>query len=385
MTSTYALAIASSASELQAPLLREFLQRYVSYRVFFNVSMPFSGYSMEFHLPYYALRQSAIPYRDSRPLRRCGRFITTRNTGLPEYLYEAQISVIVTGFDEWFWTAYCCTDTYFGSEKNIHFYHDGGPSGYDAPGGGDRPNHDPIWNPREYFLNVLSRRFRQITKEWSIVVYTIEDRLQFHEASIFYDKIHPFDGAKREASLVDDAKFSRTKEFTWIVELLRLLHNALTKTIESWENFEEGEIQYFQVEDKDILRMDWSRYLEGIEKDMAELRLLRTSLHQKIEMFDNKRNGLVNASVMVESRDATDQGRNIGLLTRVTVAYLPLSLGTGIFSMVIMPKQANWEAYALLLIFLAFLTLAIAFRSHAMKATAMGSWQWLKRAVTERF
>ena len=57
----------------------------------------------------------------------------------------------------------------------------------------------------------------------------------------------------------------------------------------------------------------------------------------------------------------------------------------GIFSMVIMPKQANWEAYALLLIFLAFLTLAIAFRSHAMKATAMGSWQWLKRAVTERF
>ena len=135
---------------------------------------------MEFHLPYYALRQSAIPYRDSRPLRRCGRFITTRNTGLPEYLYEAQISVIVTGFDEWFWTAYCCTDTYFGSEKNIHFYHDGGPSGYDAPGGGDRPNHDPIWNPREYFLNVLSRRFRQITKEWSIVVYTIEDRLQFH-------------------------------------------------------------------------------------------------------------------------------------------------------------------------------------------------------------
>ena len=74
--------------------------------------------------------------------------------------------------------------------------------------------------------------------------------------------------------------------------MLRLLHNALTKTIESWENFEEGEIQYFQVEDKDILRMDWSRYLEGIEKDMAELRLLRTSLHQKIEMFDNKRNGV---------------------------------------------------------------------------------------------
>ena len=33
------LAIVSTASSLRAPVLRDFLQRYVSYRVFFGVSM----------------------------------------------------------------------------------------------------------------------------------------------------------------------------------------------------------------------------------------------------------------------------------------------------------------------------------------------------------
>ena len=131
---------------------------------------------MEFHLPYYALRQSSLPRNDSRGLRRCGRFMITRaNSETPEYLYEAQISLLVSGVDEWFWTSYCCADTYFGSEKTIQYYHD---RDLDASSGGERPTHYPVWNPREYFLYVLSRRFRQVTQEWRVVVTAVEDRLQ---------------------------------------------------------------------------------------------------------------------------------------------------------------------------------------------------------------
>ena len=147
------------------------------WRILNQLLQPF-GFAMEFHLPYYALRQSDLPTPDPRGLRRHGKFLTKRVTdGVPEYLYEAQISVLVTGIDEWFWTAYCCAETYFGSEETMQFYHH---RKVDAPTGGFKPKLYPIWNPREYFLLVLCRRFRQVRTEWANVVNALEGRLQHH-------------------------------------------------------------------------------------------------------------------------------------------------------------------------------------------------------------
>jgi hypothetical protein len=200
MDSLCGLAIVSTASSLRAPVLRDFLQRYTSYRVFFGVSMvrPFStsgpsklimgfksfGFALEFHLPYYALRQGSVRQIDPRGLRRCADFIPDRlSPDASEYLYEAQISVVVTGIDEWFWTAYCCTDTHFGSEESVQYYHE---NGLDAPTGGEKSTDYPIWNPREYFLVVLSCRVKQTTKEWGNVINTLETRLKYHVENPFY-------------------------------------------------------------------------------------------------------------------------------------------------------------------------------------------------------
>lgn len=101
-----------------------------------------------------------------------------------------------------------------------------------------------------------------------------------------------FSKSERTSSLVDDAKFTRTKDYTRTIDLLRLLHNALIKKIESWENFEIGEIQYFEVQEYHALRKTWDSYIAGINKNITELRFLRRNLQQKIEMFDNKRSGV---------------------------------------------------------------------------------------------
>ena len=131
---------------------------------------------MEFHFPYYALRRSAAPLTDPRGLRRCAMFAAdTLLSQENEYLYEAQISLLVTGIDEWFWTAYCCVETYFGSEETIYHYQD---EHLDAPSGGERRARYPVWNPREYFLFIASRRFRQVTREWSVIVKALEARLR---------------------------------------------------------------------------------------------------------------------------------------------------------------------------------------------------------------
>ncbi|SLM40775.1 hypothetical protein LPUS_11624 [Lasallia pustulata] len=307
LTPMCALAIAATSSSTQRPVIRDFLQRYISYRVYFGVSNPRS-FVIEFHLPYYALRSSTARLKDPRRLRRCGKFIPSRDApGALEYLYEAQISFLIIGVDEWYWTAYCLADTYFGSEETIQSYNDRQLDGFTT-----QSREFPVWNPRQYALLVMSRRMKQVAKEWTNVINTLETRLEYHEESIFNE-------LNEEPAFEDDKSFSRTKDYTSRVQLLRLLYNALVKTVESWESFEAGEIRFFDLPNDGILQALWNSYLADMEKDMTELRFLCRSVQQRIEMFDNMRNGLVNASALVESRMATDQNQNIGELTKVTV------------------------------------------------------------------
>ena len=108
------------------------------------------------------------------------------NQGRPqsEYLYEAQISLLITGVDEWFWTTYFCAETHFGSEESIQYYHE---NKLDALTGGEKSLLYPVWNPREYYLSILSRRLKQVTKEWSTVVESLEDRLRIHVCGYSYN------------------------------------------------------------------------------------------------------------------------------------------------------------------------------------------------------
>ena len=134
-----------------------------------------TGFALEFHLSYYALRSHTCKVQDSRELRRSGPLFPDSNPN--EFLHEAQISFVIIGLDEWVWTAYCLTETYFGSEESIEYYY---RRGYDAPSGGAKPMHYPIWNPREYFLFILASRIRQSRQEWFNAVRTLEARIQYH-------------------------------------------------------------------------------------------------------------------------------------------------------------------------------------------------------------
>lgn len=71
-----------------------------------------------------------------------------------------------------------------------------------------------------------------------------------------------------------------------------MFHNSLVNLLESWASFQAGEIHYFQVRDNDSLAELWVSYHASIEEDIKELRFLRRSIRQRIEMFDNMRNGV---------------------------------------------------------------------------------------------
>ena len=90
------------------------------------------------------------------------------------FYYEAEISFLITGVDEWHWTAYCCVDTFFDGELEPDWYWE---NHFDGPIGGSRQEFQPVWNPREYFLLVFSRRMSQATREWKNLTDVLNSRL----------------------------------------------------------------------------------------------------------------------------------------------------------------------------------------------------------------
>ncbi len=145
---------------------------------------------MEFHVPYMAVRDKLeldpryMTVQDKlkvapRRLRTSYEMLETlemeaKHTENDSFYHQAQISFLLTGVDEWHWTAYCCVDTYFGSEKDPEWYLS---RHFDGPPGGGQLEFLPIWNPREYFLLVFTRRLNQATKEWTNAILKLESRL----------------------------------------------------------------------------------------------------------------------------------------------------------------------------------------------------------------
>jgi len=101
-----------------------------------------------------------------------------------------------------------------------------------------------------------------------------------------------FNEEVRKASLTDDVEFTRTREYTTTIELLRLLYNTLVRIIESWEGFDDGEVQYFDIRDNEDLGRRWESYFASIQRNMTELWYLRRTIQQRIDALDSKKNGV---------------------------------------------------------------------------------------------
>lgn len=155
--------------------------------------MGFLIYELELHLPYFALRASPPP-KDRPPNGEKGRprrkwtdlsFLNIQST--PEFqhkgnygIYEAQISVIVCGPDDWKWVAYAFVDTEFDDGDDLEeeefpyqgFHRDPIVSNDSLDA------NFPIENPRLYFLRMLKTRTEQVLREWQYLVRRVECRIK---------------------------------------------------------------------------------------------------------------------------------------------------------------------------------------------------------------
>jgi hypothetical protein len=100
---------------------------------------------------------------------------------IPEYIYESQISVMVSGIDNWVWTAYCFVDVYFKGDthtEKVEHYSSDAINRMDPHSCGKHAADRPVWDPRKYFLRALSARVEQVREEWensvSLLMFQID-------------------------------------------------------------------------------------------------------------------------------------------------------------------------------------------------------------------
>src|SRR5271154_240991 len=151
-------------------------------------------FQLAFHLPYYVWRGSQKVCEDHRrdanasPLRQSQdvSFLNWKSSGSSGFLYEAQISCVVAGSDEWRWVAYCFVDTYFDAaedaKETVLSYHEDSLVDEGMPADpftfGVTHADNPIQKPKEYFLMVFRIRIDQVKREWQQLVAKVQQSIR---------------------------------------------------------------------------------------------------------------------------------------------------------------------------------------------------------------
>lgn len=314
--------------------LKHFLNRYLRPRGFFRTELTPEAFILEFHIPYCALREDPN-VQDARTLGerplRASRPLPLGSDDAKEYYHESTNSFMIIGVDEWLWTALCFVEGFYDPKRDVReFFTLARP--LDPCIGGLKFMEWPIWNPREYFLTVLTRRLRQAAREWATLIQVFEGRMRDYEE-------------QNIRQVFDISELTHTKQLTPAIAALRRFRDNLATTLSAWDDFERNGMDAFGLQACDGLRPRWDGLTSEIRSHISELRAMHLLLAQRLEFFNSMRDSvglidvgnmrkatnkwqIVNASALRESGAATKQGEFVRILTCMTVLFLSPQLTT---------------------------------------------------------
>ncbi|KAF2193385.1 hypothetical protein K469DRAFT_734797, partial [Zopfia rhizophila CBS 207.26] len=251
----YILALINTASSHQVSALRDAIWKHLAWQMSIKVKIPPKGYSaftLEFHVPYFALRDSnswseVAHSENRRPSRRWIdlSFLKVRPQLREKSTYgicEAQISLVICGIANSRWVAYSFVDTEF-DDEDLLSENSSDENFHEDPIAGTCSNRiidadSPLWDPREYFLVVVEFRMSQVLKEWRNLVRKVECYI-----SDYRDQLSFIHGRNQTTDDLQQA-------FDWTMQaigLLLQLRGCLSETTKAWEIFSsaEGDLAYF--------------------------------------------------------------------------------------------------------------------------------------------
>ncbi|KAE9363248.1 hypothetical protein N431DRAFT_357282 [Stipitochalara longipes BDJ] len=368
-------AVLATAPRSQALALKNLFYKYLTAKASVGVTIPsigFRTFTFELHLPFYVLKASRELLEDGRktyhgePLRRAWHlpFLSEPKNMLrisagDQCLFESQISISVTGIDHHFWTAYGLFDTYYGSNETANSYHEARlrTNGLANPLAAGRLLN-PIVDPRQYFFRVCEARIIQVRREWNVLVDKLDNEVKTSKRNADFPL--EFDHAKTRQAVLDVTAWNRE-----MVKLLRRLRSRLEDTVNAWDRFQKAEVGYFLFDDDSptastSLR-DMTSSVDTIFWDLKEILKKLESL--QAELCQDSPQGL-NAHYTHGNHEAQlfqqKIARHIQILTIITIVYLPLALGTAVFSTNsgVLPFTPNFGRFIISLFILTALMVA---------------------------
>ncbi|KAF5707743.1 transcription factor SEF1 [Fusarium mundagurra] len=339
------VALASTASSVQATFLPDFFYKYLGSRTSLGIHRPMRGpliFGLEFHLQFYVWCEGGQEFHDLRkkrngkPLRQSRQPFYLKLDGRNEpqvHIYETQVSCLITGIDEDSWVAYQFFDTYYLEDKTLEQREEHGVKPDPLTGGLFDANL-PIWTPREYFLIVYECRLKQVRHAMHNLVARLFLRLEPYTQ----------DEGDMTASPVERIVESMAqKKLTQRIlneanSFLNPTIHSICKAIEVWDRFSRRDLAYLS----DILKSDSKKSpipsvkvvtmiedhidaLRDLQRRAEEQRDLCAGLARKLEM-----------QIVMEDNELTARQQAGSEMTRywtgIGLVFLPLSAVTGIFS-----------------------------------------------------
>ncbi|KAI1627507.1 hypothetical protein EDD37DRAFT_606315 [Exophiala viscosa] len=338
------LALICKASYTQSFGLRTALYRHLAPDPYFEMAVTSEGhriFQIAFHLPYYALRRSQEPQPDHRRgrngevLRRCMNLsLLDMGDHSPIFVYEADITVVVTGTSEQSWSAYCFSDTRFDGETEDRDHVEPHKNVLEKE---DPCSPHAIWkdwtdgcsddylHAREYFLCILGHRL-------ALSICRREQHEIFQPLTLSSD---------RKYSVEEEVSCWRLHAWVAVVkEKVESFSERLSATVEACEEFL---LDYDRDFQEASTKCDKS-HLEILKRTKELKRLKRTleCLEKRLIAFERKPGHQlkykqielwIQLQAITQASLTAKSARNSAPVTSVFLLfYSPLILGIGIFS-----------------------------------------------------
>ncbi|KAK1980073.1 hypothetical protein LZ30DRAFT_147188 [Colletotrichum cereale] len=335
--------LALSSSQQHSVMIREMIYKHLKGDTSLSVEFGLAGrnFTFESHIPFFVLKRSTSPKKDNRmtskskPIRKTHdlSFLSRSHTRLEmdtasDVLHECHTSMVMTGWNLNFWTAWCLNDTYYydddGNDCNnedmlLHyvkgdqddeFSHDLDPLSI----GKLSADHTSPKDPREYFLLVLRFRIQKYKEEWANILHYMNESV----CQYLLDTHIPLLRGTTTLGNIDDHSEAVQNDEAWVRQtsnLLTKLIAALSKIIRCCRRFHSRDARLITMEtDAKVPSRTGnslhliSRIIDDFEGFLDDLNDLRT----EVENFKSQ----------ISLHVAVDGGRAIGLqYWNVTIVY----------------------------------------------------------------
>ncbi|KAF7937244.1 uncharacterized protein EAE98_001558 [Botrytis deweyae] len=204
-------------------------------------------------------------------------------------------------------------------------------------------------------LTSILYAMRLVVKRW--------DELYQHIEGLLHEDF--MDPATYVELLFDDENFSQSRLYFWVIGCVNEFQISIEDNVKQWTLFREARVEsYLERNHGDLSRdslMKIQNLAKKIDVEVESLINWQSQFKHQQETAQAFRDGLFNASALMESRASTRLGENVKLLTYVSIFYLPLAFCAALWAIPDITSSSTRSPFILTTILVGFVTYMIVF------------------------